>query len=209
MTLVSVITPTWQRHRLLIDRCMKSVRGQTWHEVQHVIVSDGPDPELDELIQHTTAAEGGMVTLDHLPDHAPELSAWGSRARNHALSLCKGEYIAYLDDDNEYRANHIAILVDTLMCNPHADFTFSQMYRHKYRDFIGGPFPAYGSIDSSLIMHRAGLPERLGMWPSPIPAGFGDTHAPDWYVVERWLMGGARWVHAPHVTLDYYEGGSS
>jgi hypothetical protein len=37
-----------------------------------------------------------------------------------------------------------------------------------------------------------------------MPGWVNDTHAPDWVVVERWLRGGARWVHAPQVTVDYW-----
>ena len=43
---VSVITPTWQRHDLLLNRCVPSVAAQDHPAVEHVIVSDGPDPDL-------------------------------------------------------------------------------------------------------------------------------------------------------------------
>ena len=46
--LVSVITPTWQRHALLLDRCIPSVAAQDYPNVDHVVVSDGPDPALAE-----------------------------------------------------------------------------------------------------------------------------------------------------------------
>jgi GT2 family glycosyltransferase len=40
--LVSVITPTWQRHELLLE-AIENVRQQTYRPIEHVIVSDGPD----------------------------------------------------------------------------------------------------------------------------------------------------------------------
>jgi len=52
---VSVITPTWQRHDLLLSRTVPSVQAQRYPSVEHIIVSDGPDPELkDKLAQPWT-----------------------------------------------------------------------------------------------------------------------------------------------------------
>ena len=47
---VSVVTPTWQRHDLLMDRCIPSVAAQDYPDVEHVICSDGPDPDLAERL---------------------------------------------------------------------------------------------------------------------------------------------------------------
>jgi glycosyltransferase involved in cell wall biosynthesis len=207
VTLVSVITPTWDRHTLLRSRCMRSIRQQTWPEIEHVVVSDGPDAVLAEHIEDETTAQGGLVVFDQLPDHNPALSAWGSRARNRGLELASGEFIAYLDDDNAYRDAHLSTLVDALQCNPGADFAYSQMLRRPFGDVVGSDPPQYGCIDTSIIMHRTGLPQRLGMWPSPMPA-YTDTHAPDWAMVGHWLEGGAKWVHVSQVTVDYWMGGT-
>jgi glycosyltransferase involved in cell wall biosynthesis len=209
VTLVSVVTPTWDRTLLLQDRCIRSVVKQSWPEIEHVIVSDGPDDWTRLHLQNSgmMTDRGGWIIYDELPDHTEYLSVWGSRARNHALSLTHGQFIAYLDDDNAYHPIHIAALVDALQCNPDADFAYSQMKRYRKGvvvDIVGGDPPAYGQIDTSLIMHRAGIPERMGMWPSPMPAGVADAHAPDWVVVQSWMEAGAKWVHVPQVTVDYY-----
>ena len=44
--LVAVITPTWQRTGLLLSRCIPSVQAQDYPRVEHIVVSDGPDPDL-------------------------------------------------------------------------------------------------------------------------------------------------------------------
>ena len=43
--LVSVVTGTWQRHDLLME-AIANVRSQTYPNIEHVIVSDGPDQAL-------------------------------------------------------------------------------------------------------------------------------------------------------------------
>src|SRR4029077_2492629 len=88
---ISVITPTWQRARLLLTRCIPSVAAQDYDgEVEHVIVSDGPD--------ETLAGVPGVVFLpDHRP--APNRGIW---ARLAGTRLATGDLIAYLDDDNAW-----------------------------------------------------------------------------------------------------------
>lgn len=194
--LVSVITPTWQRHDLLLTRCIPSVRRQLWSTIEHIVVSDGPDPELERKLR------GTGVIYSQLAGHVDEPIDYGSRARNNGLGLVSGRYVAYLDDDNAYRPEHILTLVRALRADRLAEFAFSQMLTSK-GSVIGGPRPGYGAIDTSLIMHRRGVPERYGMWPLPQEI-VGDGHAPDWSVVQSWLRGGARWTWAPRVTVDYY-----
>ena len=207
MTLVSVITPTWQRHDVLMERCVQSVFVQTYPAIEHVVVSDGPDRELEVILAMDLwrrPRKTRSLLFNQLPDHKDGPVDYGSRARNRGLELATGLYVAYLDDDNAYRPEHIAVLAAALDENDNADFAYSQMLTHPSGNLIGYAEPAYGGIDTSLIMHRTGVPQRFGMWPEPDEI-VGDKHAPDWGVVERWLIAGAKWVHVPQVTVDYYE----
>jgi glycosyltransferase involved in cell wall biosynthesis len=206
VTRVSVITPTWQRSTVLMERCVPSVFRQTYREIEHVIVSDGPDRDMAEAVAMDLwrrPLKTRPVIVDQLHEHvAGGHVDYGSRARNRGLELATGDYIAYLDDDNTWRPEHLTLLIEALDASG-ADFAYSQMIRHPIGDVIGAAAPEYGGIDTSLIMHRRGVPERRGMWPLPHELT-GDKHAPDWGVVERWLAAGATWVHVPEITTDYY-----
>ncbi len=204
MTLVSVITPTWLRHNHLVDRCIPSVKAQTWPKVEHIVVSDGPDPYLRAKLA------GEPVTYLELAEHATYprgLVDYGSRPRNHADNHASGEYIAYLDDDNAYRPDHLRLLAEALDANPDAHFAYSMMVTHPQGTLIGSAPPAYGAIDTSMLMHRAGMLTEFGRWPLPTSID-GDTHAPDWAAVQSWLRLGAGWVFVPAVTVDYHFAGS-
>lgn len=204
--LVSVITPTWQRHDLLLERCMPSVLTQTYPTVEHVIVCDGPDRTAAERVAldlWRRPLKTRPVAFDALFEHLDGAVDYGSRARNRGVELATGEFVAYLDDDNAYRREHLQLLVDALDANPGADFAYSRMQVHPSGQVIGSEPPAYAQLDTSLLMHRAGVPQRLGWWPLPDELE-GDKHAPDWGVVERWLSAGAKWVHVPEVTVDYW-----
>ena len=193
--LISVITPTWQRHDLLLDRCIPSVAAQDYPAVQHVIVSDGPD---NVLAGKVIARSCGALVWDALPAHDPG-ARWGHRARLRGLELATGEYIAYLDDDNAYRPGHLAKLAAALNADPSAGFAYSQIMMHNGGSsyVVGVPPPAYGQIDTSAIMHRRRLLDTA-TWRD---AG---QLTIDWDIVERWLHAGAGWAHVPEVTADYY-----
>jgi len=209
MTLVSVITPTWQRHEPLMQRCVPSVFGQSYGAIEHVVVSDGPDRVLAGTLAldlWRRPLKTRPLVFDQLDQHVvgPHVD-YGSCARNRGLQLATGEYVAYLDDDNTWRREHVALLIEAIESTG-ADFAYSRMRRHPAGDVVGAETPVYGGIDTSLIMHRRGVPERCGMWPLPHELA-GDKHAPDWGVVERWLAAGATWARVPQITVDYYMNG--
>jgi O-antigen biosynthesis protein len=183
---ISVVTPTWKRRELLTGRCIPSVRAQTYTgPVEHVIVSDGPDPDL--------AGVRCSVLTEHRT--APNRGIW---ARRYGTEIATGDLIGYLDDDNAWKPYHLELLAGMLE-ETGADFAYSKARCVEPNGLgwtIGCDPPQFAQIDTSLIVHRREL-LSLAQWePSLVPA--------DWDLVARWMNGGATWVHVPVVTLDYY-----
>lgn len=185
---ISVITPTWRRARLLLNRCVPSVAGQDYDgEVEHIIVSDGPDPALE-----------GVPGIVFLPEHrpAPNRGIW---ARLHGTRLATGDLIAYLDDDNAWRPGHLRLL-EQAVTSQDVSFAYSKALCRNGKIgktwVIGCGRPVFGQIDTSLIVHRAGLLATATWQPSGRPA--------DWDLVDRWLGAGVTWAHVSEITLDYY-----
>jgi glycosyltransferase involved in cell wall biosynthesis len=189
---ISVITPTWQRHELLVERCVPSVAAQTV-PVEHVVVSDGPDPVLRELLADVVYAE--------VDQHYDDPVNVGARARNRGLEVASGDLIAYLDDDNAFRPHHVETLAEALV-NSGRDFAYSRMYRHGLGDEIGAEPPEHGRVDSSILMQRADTHLKFGWWPVP------SEYCVDWQLVQAWVLAGAQWVFVPEVTVDYYHKGA-
>jgi len=194
--LVTAVSPTWQRHDLLFSRCIPSVQAQDYPALEHIVVSDGPDPVLRRALMAQPFVDPG-VRFTELPEHPPE-AQWGHHARLHGIDLAKGDYIAYLDDDNSWRPGHVRALVAALE-ETGAGFAYGKMHVHGRGEYlIGTDPPAEGQIDTSMIVHRR---ELLGLatwrWHPGIPTI-------DWDLVSRWMAAGATWVRVPHVTADYY-----
>ncbi len=189
--MISVVTPTWQRHDVLIDRCIPSVAAQAV-PVEHVVVSDGPDP----VLRHLLAGTG--VVYAEVSEHFDDPVNVGARARNRGLEVASGDLIAYLDDDNAFLPHHVQTLAAALEANPDRDFAYSQMYRHGLGDIIGDEPPQHGRVDSSIRMQRRETHLKFGLW--PVPA----EYCVDWQLVQAWVLAGATWVFVPEVTVDYY-----
>ena len=92
-SLVSVIIPTLHRPTLLM-RALASVFCQTWRELEVIVVVDGPDPDTIVLLQRIDDPRLRVIA------NAQSLTAAG--ARNVGMDHAKGEWIAFLDDDDEW-----------------------------------------------------------------------------------------------------------
>lgn len=187
---VSVITPTWRRHGLLLERCVPSVAAQTRADAEHVVVSDGPDPELAALLP------AGVVYRE-LPEHAPG-EHWGHAARLAGLEASAGELITYVDDDDALRPEHCALLAAALEEDPGAGFACSRMVTHRRSgdSVLGSNPPRYGDTGTPMLMHRRSVLEH-GTW-GPASA------CEDWDLVARWIAAGIAWVHVPVTTVDVW-----
>lgn len=91
--LVSIVTITRNRGNLL-GRCISSVLGQTYTNIEHIVVDGASDDNTDEVISSFNDNRLHFVKLDYnwpLDD-----------TMKHAISLCQGKYISFLDSDDEY-----------------------------------------------------------------------------------------------------------
>ena len=191
------------RHDLLLNRCIPSVAAQTYPRVEHVIVSDGPDDELLDLVTPSGLApwlgRPVPVRFDWLTEHDPA-ARWGHRARLRGLEMARGEYIAWLDDDNAFRPDHVARLVAGLEADPGAGFAYSLIQMHRGGSpwyVVGGDPPFCGGIDTSALMHRRDL-VKTATWRDE------GQQTNEWDLVERWMAAGVRWVFDGEITADYY-----
>jgi glycosyltransferase involved in cell wall biosynthesis len=91
--LVSAVIPTRGRPGFLLG-AVRSVLRQTWPKIEVVVVVDGPDPATEAQLDLVHDSRVRTVFLDH--------PCGGSDARNAGVHAAKGEWIAFLDDDDEW-----------------------------------------------------------------------------------------------------------
>mgnify|MGYP001168581417 FL=1 len=91
--LVSVITITRNRGSM-IGRCIKSVLGQTYQNFEHIIVDGASNDNTDDVIASIKDPRLRYIKLD---------SNWPiPETINKGIKLSKGQFITFLDSDDEY-----------------------------------------------------------------------------------------------------------
>jgi len=179
--LISVVVPTYNRKELL-EKALASIEKQDYLAIDTVVVGDNC-PTLE------SAERRFNLPKNH--------GAGGAVPRNYAIMLAAGQWIAYLDDDNEWQPNHLSSLMQIAQAND-VEFVVSSM------SVDGKPLifeqPAFGKVDTSCLLHRKSLIQRFGWWKDRNEGGY--CH--DWEFVKRWLDAGVRWAvtHLPTVIYN-------
>lgn len=100
MGLVSVITPVYNAERV-IGKTLESIFRQTYTNIEIILVDDCSKDKSQEII------------AKYLPEH-PEIvyfrqptNQGAGAARNKALELAKGQYVAFLDADDVWHSEKI------------------------------------------------------------------------------------------------------
>jgi glycosyltransferase involved in cell wall biosynthesis len=194
--LITVITPTWERAGSL-QRMLDSVAGQSYPRWEHLVISDGPDPEFKALQGRYRHRQRVFASLDS-HDYGVR---WGVRARLAGIELAQGDLIAWLDDDNAFRPDHLAMLQQA-MAEAGAMWGFSTAWFQREDGEgggypIGGLPPRYGNLDTSTMMNDRRLHE-VATWRDC------GQETIDWDLAERWIGQHFQPAFVPVVTVDYY-----
>lgn len=95
MCKVSIIIPVYNTEEYL-EECLDSLLNQSLSDIQLIVVDDGSTDHSAKIID-TYAANDDRITVLH------KKNAGQASARNIGLSLCKGDYIGFLDSDDYVR----------------------------------------------------------------------------------------------------------
>jgi len=93
MPTVSIVIPTLNRARLL-TRAIKSVLNQTYQDIEIIIVDDGSTDETEKVIKRCRNKK--IKYIKHKKTIGP------GAARNTGIDATCGDYIAFLDSDDEW-----------------------------------------------------------------------------------------------------------
>lgn len=107
--LISVIIPIYKAEKY-IEKCVKSVLAQTYHNLEVILVEDG-SPDNSGAICDRLAAEDERIRVIH------KGNGGAATARNAGLDVMTGEYIAFVDADDYMEENYIETLYQMLIEN--------------------------------------------------------------------------------------------
>jgi len=108
--LVSVIIPAYNRPRKT-QRAIESVSEQTYSPIELVVVDDGSQPPLRDELSLPESKFKNIVFKEHQKNQG------GNIARNTGIENTSGEYIAFLDSDDEWDPEKIETQIQKLITN--------------------------------------------------------------------------------------------
>lgn len=114
--LVSVRIATYNSGRLVAERAIASALNQTHKNIEVVVVGDHCDEETERAVRSVSDPRVRFENLsrrgDYPSDPARRWMVAGTVPMNRALDLARGEWIAPLDDDDEFTPDHVEVLLD-------------------------------------------------------------------------------------------------
>lgn len=133
--LVSIIIPVYNVEQY-IYQCLDSVLGQTYNNLEIIIVNDGSSDECPRICDEY-ALKDSRISVIH------QKNGGLSVARNAALAVARGKYIAFVDSDDSVDPHWIEHSVKVLEQNHLSAVIFAAKLMNEHGHFIGERFKVY------------------------------------------------------------------
>ena len=160
---VSVIIPTYNR-AAMIGRAIESVLHQTHHDFELIVVDDASTDDTEAVIR--SYPDSRILYLRHSENRG------GSAARNTGIEAARGQYIAFLDSDDEWLpdklTHQLALLREASKQVGLVYSAFVEVYpdgrTRRHKDVPGATsvgFPSRWLLRNSVFQTVAGFDERM------------------------------------------------
>ena len=182
--LVSVITPTCGRLETL-NEAIASVDAQSYPHWEHLIVSDGYFPALQQLKASNREPQRRYFST-------PAIRHFGNHQRNVGIFRARGEYLVFLDDDNVLYREALATMLSGFSSGD-ADLVFCPIDfdhpRHGLYGEVRMPHEGFklGDVDSLNAMIRRSLAVKCRGWGDSYFADFDFLHLAASFSSARYL----------------------
>lgn len=100
MELVSIITPCYNSEKTL-QRCIESVRKQTYPNWELLVINDGSKDNSKNIIFDYCALDNRIILIENQTNQGI------AKSRNIGIKKSSGRYIAFLDSDDEWSSDKL------------------------------------------------------------------------------------------------------
>lgn len=207
--LVSVIVPTYKRAGRL-DAALRSILAQTYTNIEIVVANDNePGSEWDaKTSEAVSSLGGGQLRVVRTAGRVG-----GGAARNLACHEAAGEYLAFLDDDDEFLPDKVetqlAFMLERGLDMSWQDVSWyderGRLVEHRCPDHCDD-FSREGLLRAHLLTPIS--PTSIYMLKRSLfdrTEGFGEVATgQDWWLMLRCIEAGARIGYMPGVHVRQY-----
>ncbi|NEQ55284.1 MAG: glycosyltransferase, partial [Leptolyngbya sp. SIO3F4] len=134
MTCVSVIIPLYNKASF-VRRAVESILAQTITDLEVIVVDDGSTDNSGVIVE---GIDDSRLRLVHQENQGP------GAARNHGLALAKGDYVAFLDADDEWLPSFLSVTLQHLKQRQDCALCLTGQYRGKDRSDWGKVLSSLG-----------------------------------------------------------------
>jgi glycosyltransferase involved in cell wall biosynthesis len=103
MSKVSIVVPVYNTEKYL-DRCVQSLVVQSYQAIEIILVNDGSSDGSLDIINQWKERDGRIICVD-------QKNQGVSAARKNGTRVAKGEWVCYVDSDDEIPQNAIEKMV--------------------------------------------------------------------------------------------------
>jgi glycosyltransferase involved in cell wall biosynthesis len=203
--LVTVRIGTRGGSDVLFDRALRSVSEQIYANWEAVIVCDG---RADETAGRIAALGDRRIRCVQRPRNGPypshEPARWqvaGSHPFNDAVALARGAWIAPIDDDDEWSADHLEVLVGAAL-STRAELVYGVarvIVAGEGETYFGAWPPASGDFGFQAAIYHSALKTFL----YDANAHMVDE-ASDWNLARRMIEAGVKFEFVEQAVTTYY-----
>lgn len=120
---VSVVVPTFQRKVTFLNRAVESLLNQSYKNIEVLIVDDNTN---DSIWRKNTKEYALSLSDKRIVYIENERNLGGALSRNVGIREASGQYITFLDDDDEYLPEKIKQQLEFMIVNGY-DMTFTDL----------------------------------------------------------------------------------
>lgn len=121
--LVSIIVPIYNTEAFL-PKCLDSLRNQTYPEIEIILVNDGSTDSSLQICNHYAQKFSNISVIN-------QMNKGVSAARNQGIKAARGEYITFVDSDDELCPEAVEIMY-RIITDWSADIVSAAMIGDKY-----------------------------------------------------------------------------
>lgn len=136
--LVTVIITTYKRNVDVISKAVNSILNQTYKNLELIIVDDSPNDYIERINVKNYCTSIKDKRVKYIQN---EKNSGACVSRNNGINNASGEYVCFLDDDDEYLPNKIEKMLPLLIKDQETVLVYcdiamykNKKYRKKYSE---------------------------------------------------------------------------
>lgn len=149
MKKISVVIPMYNAENTII-RAIKSVLNQEYNNLEVLVINDGSKDNSQTIVENYILKNG----LNDKIKLINKKNGGVSSARNQGMKFSEGNYIAFLDSDDEWLPNKLLIQLDYMEKNRDVMMTGTTMNGKIFKKFFLKSFRKYTEITLKNLLFK-------------------------------------------------------